>query len=85
MADSPENMADTSGGNGFVNIMTFSTDWEAHVAKGILAENDIESFLQNEIFSSIYPLGFNSIGGIPLLVRMKDAEKALELLKNAEA
>lgn len=85
MDDSPKNMADNPDGKNCVNIMTFSTDWEAHIAQGVLAENDIPSFLNNEIFSSIYPLGFNTLGGIPLYVRSQDAEKALELLKNAEA
>lgn len=65
-------------------IATFNHDWEAHIAQGVLKENDIPSWLDNEIFSSIYPIGFNSIGGINLMVPDEYAEQAQKLLENCE-
>ncbi|MCI9608401.1 MAG: DUF2007 domain-containing protein [Muribaculaceae bacterium] len=63
-----------------VTIARFSHDWEAHIAKGVLDEAGIPSVINNEIFGSVYPIGFNSIGGLTLLVRQSDADRARELL-----
>lgn len=59
---------------------TFATDWEAHIAAGVLEENGIPSTIDNEIFSSIYPIGFNSLGGIRLMVWQRDLDRARRLL-----
>ncbi|MCC8071451.1 MAG: DUF2007 domain-containing protein [Bacteroidales bacterium] len=62
---------------------TYDTDWQAHLAKGLLAEHGIESIINNEIFASIYPIGFNSIGGVRLMVRLADLQRAREILAQA--
>ena len=61
-------------------LNTYSTDWEAHIAEGVLSSNGIPCTLTNETFSSIYPIGFNSIGGINLIVPAEYAAQAGELL-----
>lgn len=63
---------------------TFDFDWQAHMAKGILDEHDIPSVLDNEIFSSLYPIGFNSIGGINLRVFRRDLERASEIIRQSK-
>lgn len=65
-------------------IATYDYDWQAHMAKGILAENDIPCTLDNEIFSSLYPIGFNSIGGINLRVFRRDADRASQILAKSK-
>ncbi|MGN0220016.1 MAG: putative signal transducing protein [Muribaculaceae bacterium] len=72
----------TTDANGLVTIATYNTDWEAHIAQGVLDTHDIESTLGNEVFSSIYPIGFNSLGGVSLNVRACDADRAREVLAN---
>lgn len=62
---------------------TFARDWEAHLAKGILDENGIPSVIDNEIFASTLPLGFNSIGEIRLMVFSHDLSRARSILKTA--
>lgn len=63
-----------------ITIATYSTDWEAHIAEGVLANEGIPCTLTNETFSSIYPIGFNSIGGINLVVPAEYADTARRLL-----
>ncbi|MCH5319548.1 MAG: DUF2007 domain-containing protein [Paramuribaculum sp.] len=68
-----------------VLLRTFSTDWEAYIAKGVLENEGIPSIVNNEIMSGIYPIGFNKLGGVRLLVFRRDLEKAAEAIKNCEA
>ncbi len=49
----------TIDANGLVTVATYNSDWEAHIAQGVLDASDIESVLGNEVFSSIYTIGFN--------------------------
>lgn len=69
--------------NDLVIIASFSYDWQAHIAQGVLDEHGIESTIDNEIFSSLYPIGFNSIGGINLRVFGRDAARAKELIEKS--
>ena len=50
-----------------VNICTYSTPVEASMARDILESAGIPCMLTNETFSSIYPIGHTSLGGIQLL------------------
>lgn len=70
--------------NDLVIVATFDFDWQAHMAKGILQENGIPSVIDNEIFGSLYPIGFNSIGGINLRVFRRDADRATEIIKKSK-
>ncbi len=66
-----------------VRIATFDHDWQAHIAKGLLEEHDIPSIINNEILSTIYPIGFNTIGGVTLSVFNRDASRALSILSSS--
>lgn len=69
----------TPKGDKLVVLATYSSDWEAHIAKGILDEAGIPCFISNENFGSLYPIGFNSIGGIAVVVRQQDLTEAKRL------
>lgn len=58
----------------------FSSDADARMAQAILSQEGIKSILDNETFSRIYPIGFNSLGGIRLMVRAADLSRATILL-----
>lgn len=66
--------------NDLIIAATFDFDWQAHMAQGLLAEHGIPSVLDNEIFGSLYPIGFNSIGGINLRVFRRDLERARKII-----
>ncbi len=66
-------------------IRTYNTYIEAHIAYGQLAENGIESFLQDEFTVTIDPVLTNAVGGIKLTVRDEDADQANEILFAFEA
>ncbi|MDE6368137.1 MAG: DUF2007 domain-containing protein [Muribaculaceae bacterium] len=70
--------------NDLIIVATFDYDWQAHMAQGLLAEQQIVSTLDNEIFASIYPIGFNSIGGINLRVFRRDADRAREIINKSQ-
>lgn len=59
---------------------SFDTDWEAHIAKGLLAQEGIKSIIDNEIMGSTLPIGFNTIGGIRLMVMNNNLQKAQEII-----
>ena len=70
--------------NDLIIVATFDFDWQAHMAQGILDEQEIPSTLDNEIFGSLYPIGFNSIGGINLRVFRRDADRAKEIIRQSK-
>lgn len=59
---------------------TFADLPSAAIAKGMLAANGIDSILDNATFSSIYPIGFNSLGEVRLMVAASDLDEARRLL-----
>ena len=59
---------------------TFSDLPSASIAQGMLAANGIESILDNATFSSIYPVGFNTLGEVRLMVSAADLPAARSLL-----
>lgn len=69
--DQPDNL---------VLLATFPGDVEAHIAAGMLEANGIATVLDNQLFSSLYPIGFNSIGQVRMMVRAADYSRANELL-----
>lgn len=59
---------------------TFPDLQSASIAQGMLAANGIESILDNATFSSIYPVGFNTLGEVRLMVSSTDLPEARRLL-----
>lgn len=75
---------DKPDANELVIAATFDFDWQAHMAQGILLEHGIHSTLDNEIFGSLYPIGFNSIGGINLRVFARDLPEARRIIRHSK-
>lgn len=73
-------MKNENNSEGTIFVAQFENDVQAHIAQGVLESHGIVSFLTNQTFSSIYPLGFNSIGGIRLWVNKADEKQAIELI-----
>lgn len=67
-----------------VLLKTFFTDWEAYIAKGVLDTEGIPSIINNEIMAGIYPIGFNKLGGVRLLVFSRDLERARKAIENCQ-
>ncbi|MBO4955397.1 MAG: DUF2007 domain-containing protein [Muribaculaceae bacterium] len=63
-----------------VECHEFATDAEAHIAEAWLKQEGIDCYLFNEIFSSLYPVGVAPFGGIRLMVRKRDLEKANDII-----
>lgn len=61
---------------------TFGNIQAAAIAKGMLETNDIPAIVDNATFSSIYPIPFNSLGEVRLMVRKVDLNRALQLLQS---
>ena len=60
----------------------FPNDTEARIAQAALENAGIESILDNDIFSRIYPIGFNSLGAIRLMVKGRDLQRALDIISS---
>lgn len=58
-----------------------SNNIEAAMIRNILENRGIPCMLTNETFSSIYPIGYNSLGAIQVLVFERDADKAKQIIK----
>ena len=57
-------------------VASFRSTTEAQIAKGLLNDLGIESMLRSDNAGGMYP----AIGGVELLVRSEDVEKASDAL-----
>ncbi|MDE6643964.1 MAG: DUF2007 domain-containing protein [Muribaculaceae bacterium] len=60
-------------------VATFQSIGDAYIAKGVLASEGVESWVINALISTIYPI-LNPDGGIRLIVRDEDFERAVEII-----
>ena len=66
-----------------VIVATFTYPTELAVIRGRLESEGIECFLKDEYTVQAYNFYSNAIGGIKLQVRESDAERAIQILKEA--
>jgi len=69
----------------FVILQTFSYLPEAHILKGALAAEGIESVLLGENAIDLIPVNNTLVGGIRLMVHHDDYEKAKQIMKAGES
>ncbi len=62
-------------------IEVFNTEFDASVARGALEAEGIPVMMTGQMFGSVLPIGFNSIGGISLWVPTDRANEAAAILK----
>ncbi|HSK76243.1 MAG TPA: DUF2007 domain-containing protein [Thermoanaerobaculia bacterium] len=65
-----------------VTVETFSTPWEAQLARARLETEGIHSVIADENFVRLYCALSNALGGVKLQVRKEDAPRAAELLQD---
>ena len=65
----------------FVPVFSFQNYIDAHIIMGRLQEDGINCWLKDENTATIVPVFGNAVGGIKLMVKKSDAEKAIALLK----
>lgn len=61
---------------------SYVNDADAYIAKGVLETNGVPCIINNEIFSSVYPVGLAPWGSIKLLIFRRDVEKAIQIMKS---
>jgi predicted RNA-binding Zn-ribbon protein involved in translation (DUF1610 family) len=64
----------------FVVINSYNNYVDAHIARGVLEEQGIQCWLQDENTVTIDPILTNAVGGIKIMVAKEDSEKALDIL-----
>lgn len=62
--------------------MTFTYTHEAHLVKGYLESNGIETILNDEYTTQVVNIYSSAIGGVKLLVRESDYSQGIQLLKD---
>jgi hypothetical protein len=65
-----------------VTIETFSSAWEAQLARACLEAEGIHAVVADEHFFRLYGALTSTLGGVRLQVRPGDHERAAELLRN---
>jgi hypothetical protein len=65
-----------------VTLETFSSAWEAHLARACLEAEGIQAIVADEHFYRMYGALSGTLGGVRLQVRPEEAERAAELLRN---
>jgi hypothetical protein len=65
-----------------VTLETFSSPWEAQLARACLEAEGIEAVVADEHFFRLYGALSNTLGGVRLQVRPEHAGRAAELLRN---
>ena len=71
--------------NKHVVLATFDHSIKAELAKSALANAGIDAHLGDDNLVSMNWLLANAVGGIKLIVREEDAERALEIYREIEA
>ena len=69
--------------NNWTQISTFTQPHEAHLAKARLESEGIDVMIKDELTAQVYNFYSNAIGGVKLLVKDSDSEKAITILKDA--
>lgn len=64
-------------------LISFTYPHEAHMAKGYLESNGIESILKDEMTVSVNNFYSNAVGGVKLLVKASDYDNGIRLLKDS--
>jgi Putative prokaryotic signal transducing protein len=64
-----------------VTIETFTSPWEAQLARACLEAEGIEAVIADEHFFRLYGALSSSLGGVRLQVRPESADRAVELLR----
>ena len=77
MSDQPEYELEK-----LVTLQTFSSSWEAELARACLETEGIHAVIADEHFFRLYGALSHTMGGLRLQVRPEDAERAAELLRN---
>lgn len=65
-------------------VKTFDSAFEAHLIKGLLNSEEIESFLFDENTVATNPLYNITVGGIKLKVKEEDYDRAMEIINASE-
>lgn len=66
--------------NEIVLCRAFFNDTEARIALAALENAGITAIIDNDVFSRIYPIGFNSLGALRLMVHRRDLERASDIV-----
>lgn len=64
----------------FIVLNSYPNYIEAHIAKGVLEEQDIRCWLKDENTVTIDPILTNAVGGIKIMVAAVQAERGREIL-----
>ncbi len=67
--------------NNWETLITFTYPVEAHMAKGLLESEGIETMIQDEMTTQVDNFLSNAIGGVKLLVQKRDYEYGIATLK----
>ncbi|MDD2964262.1 MAG: DUF2007 domain-containing protein [Bacteroidales bacterium] len=67
----------------FVTVISFTYPHQAHLAKGFLESNEIETIIQDEFTVQVNNFYSNAIGGVKLLVAESNYDKSILLLKKS--
>lgn len=65
-----------------VEFNSYVNDADAYIAKGVLETNGVPCIINNEIFSSVYPVTLSPWGSIKLLVFRRDLERAHKIMES---
>jgi hypothetical protein len=65
-----------------VTVETFSSAWEAQLARAALEAEGIDAVIADEHFLRLYGALTSTLGGLRLQVRPEDAPRATDLLRN---
>lgn len=68
-----------------VKLMTCNDAVTAHILQGALENEDIDSVLHNENFSSLMKSCVSNIAGVDIFVMEEDYERAVQVLKDNQS
>jgi hypothetical protein len=65
----------------FISVQSFNNYIDAHIVLGRLKDEGIDCWLKNEATTTIIPIWTNALGGIQLMVKHEQLQRAGSVLK----
>ncbi len=69
----------------FIAVHSFNNYIDAHIVLGRMQDEEVDCWLRNEATTTIMPIWTNAIGGIQLMVKKEQLQRANFVLQEIEA
>ena len=75
-------MKKDNDGDELVMFGQYENAVDASMVKGVLETNGVPCMLTNDVFSSVFPIGFEPFGGVRVMIYKRDMDLARKIMES---